>query len=170
MRAQQAGQGACRLLGFPPAMFPLTLGSSLWLLLPVTLLERTPISRHGDTRPGSPLSPSAKGREKDLLEANASSHTVSSKENDTGQNMGQSDMEWNMGRRGMGWNAGQSDLGQKGKGWNVRSSDTGQNDMGQIKDEEIKTSISKVEALPSPLGAPPETPPPLGSALPSCCP
>lgn len=70
-----------------------------------------------------------------------------------GQNVGQSDMERNMGRRGMGWKVGQSDLGQK---------DRGRSDMGQIKDEETKTSISKVEDLPSTLGAPPETPPPWG--------
>ncbi|KAM4889970.1 uncharacterized protein FYW23_010311 [Sylvia borin] len=107
----------------------------------ITLLERTPIPRPGDTRPSSPLSPSAKtqGKEKDLPEA-ASSHSVSSRENDLGES--------DMGRKSTGWNARQIGRGQKGKGWNVRSSDTGQNDMeendmGQMKDGEMKMSISK---------------------------
>ncbi|XP_066056536.1 uncharacterized protein [Chamaea fasciata] len=107
----------------------------------ITLLERTPISRYGDTQPSSPLSPNAKARGKeDLPEANASSYSVPSREND----MGLSDM----GQKSMGWNAGQTYRGQKGRGWNVPSSGTGQkdmedNDMGQMKDEEIKMSISK---------------------------
>lgn len=64
--------------------------------------------------------------------------------------MGESDT----GRKSTGWSAG-----RKGRGWSVRPSTTGQkdigdSDMGQIKDE----GISKVEALPNPLGAPPDTP------------
>ncbi|KAL2297651.1 hypothetical protein Nmel_016204 [Mimus melanotis] len=142
----------------------------------ITLLER-PVSRApGDIRPISPLPPKAKaqGRGKGLLEVNESGHLVS-EANDMGQNMGQNDVRWNagqsdMGRKGTGWNVGQNDTGQNDMGWNAgqkgmrRSvqlsntgqNDMGQNDMGQIKDEEMKIRISKVEALPSPLDGPPE--------------
>lgn len=65
-----------------------------------------------------------------------------------------------MGQKDKGRSAGQTDMGLKVKGRSVLSSGTGQTDMeengtAQIKDEETKMGISKVEALPSPPGCPP---------------
>lgn len=166
----RAGQGACRLLGFSPAMFLqalLTLRSCLWSLIPVPLVER-PVSRIGDIRPITPMPSKAKtqSKEKGLLEQ--SSHPVSFDANDMGQNVGRSDV----GRKGMGGTAGQSDMGRSDMGWkgtggtvgqydmgqnggqkylrrSVQLSDTGQTDMGQIKDEETERRISKAKTLPS---------------------
>ncbi|RMB92225.1 hypothetical protein DUI87_31336 [Hirundo rustica rustica] len=140
----------------------------------ITLLERTPITRHRDTPPSSPLSPIAKtqGREKDVLEAKESGHPVSSRENDMAQKVGQNGTGWNAGRKGLGQSdagrsdagrsdAGRSDtgrsdvgrkgVGRKGVGQSARSSDMGrkdteQNGVGQVKDEETKMRISKTPA------------------------
>ncbi|XP_005056010.1 PREDICTED: uncharacterized protein LOC101819108 [Ficedula albicollis] len=141
----------------------------------ITLVDRS-VSRLGDMRPASPMPQRGKtpSRGKGLLEPNASSQPVS-EAHDMGQNVGRSDM----GRRGMGWDTGQRDMGRRGMGLDtgqrdmgqsdmgqnggqqkvrrkVQLSDTGQDDVGQIKDGEIKMSTSKAETLPSDLDVPPE--------------
>ncbi|XP_041342428.1 uncharacterized protein LOC121363808 [Pyrgilauda ruficollis] len=100
---------------------PLTLGSSFWFLLPVTLVEKPKTPRHGENQPASPLSSNGKTQGKGK-EENASSDTVSTGENDMGQNGGRS----GMGRRGMGWGMGQKDTRR-----NMQWGDTGQNDTEQ---------------------------------------